>query len=155
MGSPAEEGHDVPDKSTRVEVDRVELELAGLHLGEVEQVVDDAEQRVGRGPDNLEILALIGVEIRLQGQLRHAEDGVHGGTDLMADVGQELALGLAGGLRHLLGQPVAPLPVVYAEMSWRIAMAYAGSPAASRCNETEASIQMSDPSLLIYRFSIE
>jgi len=29
----------------------------------------------------------------VQGQLGHAEDGVHGGADLVADVGQELVLG--------------------------------------------------------------
>ena len=86
----------------QAELDRVELELAGLDLGEVEQVVDDGQQGVGRGLDNLEVLPLLGVEVRVQGQLRHAEDRVHGGADLVADVGQELALGLARGLGRLL-----------------------------------------------------
>ena len=49
-----------PSIVAQVELDRVELELAGLHLGEVEQVVDDGQQGVGRGPDDLEILALLG-----------------------------------------------------------------------------------------------
>ena len=35
--------------------------------------------------------------------MRHADDGVHGGADFVAHVGQEIALGAAGGVCRLLG----------------------------------------------------
>ena len=92
-----------PDRRPQGEVGRVQLELAGLDLGEVEHVVDDAEQGVGRRLDRLQVLPLVVGQGRVEGQLGHAEDGVHGGADLVADVGQELALGPVGRLRRLLG----------------------------------------------------
>ena len=87
------------------EVGRVQLQLAGLDLGEVEQVVDDAQQVVGRRLDRLQALPLVLGQRRVEDQLGHAEDGVHGGADLVADVGQELVLGPVGRLRRLLGPP--------------------------------------------------
>ena len=103
-----------PDRRPQREVGRVQLQLAGLDLGEVEQVVDDAEQVVGRGLDRLQALPLVLGQRRVEGQLGHAEDGVHGGADLVADVGQELVLGPVGRLRRLLGLPqllLGPLAV--------------------------------------------
>src|SRR5947209_3296762 len=41
----------------------------------------------------------------VEGQLGHAEDGVHGGADLVADVGQKLVLGPVRRLRRLLRLP--------------------------------------------------
>ena len=104
----------VADRRPQREVGRVQLQLAGLDLGEVEQVVDDAEQVVGRGLDRLEALPLVLGQRRVEGQLGHAEDGVHGGADLVADVGQELVLGPVRRLRRLLGLPqllLGPLPL--------------------------------------------
>ena len=95
--------HRVAQGVAEVELGRVEVELARLDLREVEQVVDHHEERLGRGPDDLEVLALVGLERRLQGELGHADDGVHRRADLVADVGQELALGLVGRLGDLLG----------------------------------------------------
>ena len=40
---------------------------------------------------------------RAEGEVEHAEDAVHGRADLVAHVGQELALGPVGGLGGLLG----------------------------------------------------
>ena len=61
------------------------------------------EQAVGRRLDRLQALPLVVGQRRVEGQLGHAEDGVHGGADLVADVGQELVLGPVGRLRRLLG----------------------------------------------------
>jgi hypothetical protein len=41
------------------EVGHVQRQLAGFDLGEVEQVIDDAKQTVGRGFDRLEALPLV------------------------------------------------------------------------------------------------
>ena len=47
MGPQRQRVHRVADGIAQVEVDRVELELARLDLGEVEDVVDDGQQRIG------------------------------------------------------------------------------------------------------------
>ena len=83
------------------EVDAVDLELARLDLREVQDVVDDDEQRFGRLPDGLQVVALDGRHLGLERQLRHAEDAVHRRANLVAHVRQELALGMA----RLLGDP--------------------------------------------------
>ena len=79
----------------------VQLELAGFDLGEVENVVDEREQRLGRILDDAQVLALHGRQLGSQQQLRHADDGVHRRADLVAHVRQEGALGAAGGFGRL------------------------------------------------------
>ena len=51
----------------------------------------------------LQVLALLGGEVGVERQLGHAEDAVHRRADLVAHVGQELALGPAGRLGRFLG----------------------------------------------------
>ena len=97
------------------EVGRVQLELAGLDLGEVEQVVDDAQQVVGGRLDRPQALPLVLGQRRVEDQLGHAEDGVHGGADLVADVGQELVLGPVGRLRRL--RPLPPGDALFEDRS--------------------------------------
>ena len=99
----------VPDRRPQGEVGGDQLQLAGLDLGEVEQVVDDAQQAIGRRLDRLQALPLVLVQGRVEHELGHAEDGVHGGADLVADVGQELVLGPVGRLRRLLRLAQLPL----------------------------------------------
>src|SRR5271157_1872494 len=80
----------------------LQVEPAGLDLGEVEDVVDDPQEQIRRGPGPLQVMPLLRLEFRVQGQIEHAEDAVHGGADLVAHAGQKLALGPAGRLRRLL-----------------------------------------------------
>ena len=85
--------------------DRVEVELARLDLGEIEDVVDDAS--AARRPTILTISRYSrcsAASARVQHQVGHADDGVHRRADLVAHVGQELALGPVGGL----GRPPWP-----------------------------------------------
>ncbi len=63
-----------------------------------------AEQRRAGVVDLADVVALLGVERRLEGEVREADDGVHRRADLVAHVRQELALGLRGFLGLLLGQ---------------------------------------------------
>ena len=81
----------------------LQVQLAGLDLGEVEDVVDDRQQRVAAGADDLGELALLGAELGVEQQAAHADDAVHGRADLVAHGGQEGALGLVGGLGLLAG----------------------------------------------------
>ena len=83
-------------------VDRLELELARFDLREVEDVVDDDEQRVGRRRDGLAgIRAAPAVSRCVERELGHADDAVHRRADLVAHVREELALGAVGLFRRL------------------------------------------------------
>ena len=78
----------------QVEIRLLQLQLAGLDLGEIEDVVDDLQQGIAGAADRVRKATLAVSELRLQQQLRHAQHAVHRGPDLMAHVGQELGLQL-------------------------------------------------------------
>ncbi len=79
-----------------------QLQLARLHLGEIQNIVDDAQQVCGRGGDLREIILLLRGQIGLHGQIAHADDAVHGGADFMAHIGDEFRFE-ATGLLQLVG----------------------------------------------------
>ncbi len=79
-----------------VEGPALEAELARLDLGEIEQVVDQDEERVGGMFDHVEVIALAAVELGLEGELGQADDAVERGANFVADVGEEIAFGLVG-----------------------------------------------------------
>ena len=62
-------------------------------LGEIQNVVDNAQQGVRRCADLGEVVPLAGRELGLQRQMGHADDAVHGRTDFVAHVGEKIALG--------------------------------------------------------------
>ena len=95
---------DRADDVVELEVGGLEVELAGLDLGEIEDVVDDRQQRGAGVVDLADVVALLGVERRLEGEVRQADDGVHRRADLVAHVRQELGLHLGGFLGLLLGR---------------------------------------------------
>ena len=82
----------------RFTVSGIELELAGLDLGEVEHLVDEAEQ-VGAGAMHAaqRLLRLLGAEARRVGDhhLGEPDDGVERRAQLVAHAGEELRLVLA------------------------------------------------------------
>ena len=80
-----------------------DVEPPGLDLREVEHVVDQIEQLRAAPGDRLERLALCGVQaaVALQ-ELRVAEHAVQRRSQLVAHVGQELALGARRRLGRLL-----------------------------------------------------
>ncbi len=90
--------------------------MARLDLGEVEQVVDQADHVLAGSPDVAQVVAVAlaadGAELLLQHHLGKADDGVERRADLVADRGQEIRLlgarplGLAAGPHQLgLGAP--------------------------------------------------
>ena len=87
------------DHLAQVEVALLELEVAGLDLRDVQDVVDDQQQLLARGAGGRRVLALLVVELGVEQQLRHPDDAVERGPDLVAHVGQERGLGP----RRLLG----------------------------------------------------
>ncbi|MEZ4560022.1 MAG: hypothetical protein R2854_26865 [Caldilineaceae bacterium] len=78
-------------------------QLVGLDLGEVQDVVDDDQQRVAAVADDVGEFPLLLVQLGVQEQTGHADDRVHGRADLVAHAGQEGALGLVGRVGPLLG----------------------------------------------------
>ena len=89
----------------QIEIDAVELEAPCLHPREIENVVDDGEQRLARIVDRFHQPLLLLAERRLEQQARHADDPVHRLADLVAHGREEERLGLIGALRRLTLQP--------------------------------------------------
>jgi hypothetical protein len=97
----------------QIEVERFKADLACLHLGKIQDVVDDTEQDLGAGLNGLHKIALFRVELRVVQQHRHADDPIERRSDFMADIGEELRLEpsdldrFVPGLRQLLFDPFA------------------------------------------------
>ena len=68
------------------------VDLAGLDLGQIEDVVDQAQEVVAVALDGLHGLLLLGPFDRVGEDVGVSQDGGHGGANLVAHVGQELAL---------------------------------------------------------------
>ena len=102
LGARRQQVDDAFDQATQLEVQAVDLELARLHLREVEDVVDDGDQRLARFPRGLGVIELLAVELGVEQEIDHAEHAVHRRADLVAHGGEELGLRLAGELGLLL-----------------------------------------------------
>ena len=96
-GAHAEQGHDGADERRRREADPFELHVVGLDLGEVQNVVDDRQQRLTGAFDGLDAFGFGRPQGRVAEQAHVAKDRVHGRPHLMAHHCQEGALGLIGG----------------------------------------------------------
>ncbi len=96
MGLNGQKARDVLEGIAQVDVERFQLQLAGFDFREVQNVIDDGQQRGAAVADGLRVIALQGVEPGIEQQLGHAEHAVHGRANLVAHVGQELALRTVG-----------------------------------------------------------
>ncbi len=74
----------------------VQVNLAGLELGEIEDVVDQAKQDLPGALDSLGVLALGFAELGVHHERGQANDRVERGADLVAHGGKELGLEAAG-----------------------------------------------------------
>jgi hypothetical protein len=70
--------------------------LSGLQGGHVENVVEQRQQVAGRGPGGRHIVFLLRVQRGVVKQAEHAEHAVERRAQLVAHVGQELALAAVG-----------------------------------------------------------
>ena len=98
-----EQVDDFLDHLADVEVLRFEAQLAGLDLREVEDVVDDGEQRVGRALDGGGEAALARIELRIEQQLGHAQHAVHRRADLVRHAREEFRFGARRGFGDAAG----------------------------------------------------
>ncbi len=99
------------DAGPKVERADLQLEAPGVDLREVEDVVDDPEQRLAAGADDLGELALARPQVGVEQQTAHADHRVHRRADLVAHRCQERPLGGVGllcqsGLLFELGEQV-------------------------------------------------
>ena len=91
------------DRIAQREFDVLQFELAGLHLREIQDVVDDLQQCCrGMGNGFREMPLPRRKFGRLQ-KFRHSHDAIHRRADLVAHARQEFALGAAGPFRGVLG----------------------------------------------------
>jgi hypothetical protein len=90
-----------------VEFERLEFKLAGFDLGKIEHVVEQAQQGFAGLVDHLQPLSLNPRQGVVRHGLGHAQHAVQRGADLVADVGHEIALQLAEGLRLLARRALA------------------------------------------------
>ncbi len=81
----------------------IQAHLPRLDPRDVQDVVDDVQERVAAFADHAHVVLLLGGQIHVEQQLADAQHRVHRRADLVAHVGQEVALGRAGGLRRFLG----------------------------------------------------
>ena len=77
----------------------LEIELAGFDLGEVENLLDQRQQRVAGGLDGLGVGGLLRRQRGVEQQVGHAEDAVQRRADLVRHHGEEARLGAVGGFR--------------------------------------------------------
>ena len=94
-----DDAHDALGGLPQADHVHIQGELAALDLGHIQHVVDEAQQVLAGQGDLLQagghLLPVVQVG---GGDGRHAHDGVHGGADVVAHVGEELALGSVGPL---------------------------------------------------------
>ena len=77
--------------------------LARFELAQVQNVVDDDQQVLGRRGDGLAVAVLVGGQRGFGQQLAHAQDGIHGRADFVAHVGQKQLSGPHRRLGRQLG----------------------------------------------------
>jgi len=94
---------DLLEALAKVERDHFHFKFAGLDFREVQDVIDDGEQRIGGEADQAEIFTLIGGELGVENEFGHAQNAVEGGADFVAHGGEEGAFGGAGGFGGALG----------------------------------------------------
>jgi len=69
---------------------------AGLDLGQVEDVIEDAEEKAAGLADNVEAFPLLVGQVAHGHDLGHGQDAIQGRPDFMAHIGQELRLHQVG-----------------------------------------------------------
>jgi hypothetical protein len=85
LGPRLQQSVQILDQLPQVEGLRIELQLAGLDLGKVEDLVKQGEQGLARAQDRLDPPMMPrGQVVGAEQQLGHAEHAVHRGPDLVA-----------------------------------------------------------------------
>jgi hypothetical protein len=92
VGAREQEVDDALDAAAQAELVLLQREAPGLDRGEVEDVVEDRQEALGGAMDRAPVVALVRRQVGLEQELRHPDDPVHRGADLVAHAREELAL---------------------------------------------------------------
>ena len=87
----------------KIEIDDFQRQFLRFDLGEIENVVDDRQQRLGAGADDVQVALLLAVQRCIEQQGRHAHNAVHRRTDFVRHHGQEGRFCLIGRFRLFPG----------------------------------------------------
>src|SRR5438067_1016968 len=90
----AESLDDVLDQIAEIKRRLFELDLARLDLRDIEDPVDNPQQRLGGSAGSLEVMLLLRSRFNVPYQLQHAEDAVYRRAQLMRHVGEKFGLGI-------------------------------------------------------------
>ena len=93
LGRQGEQFQYVAEQFGQVERVLFQFQPAGLDLGRVEDVVEQAQQGLRGRPHLFQVLVLARRQFGVQHQMGQPEDGVHRRADLVAHVRQKIALG--------------------------------------------------------------
>jgi len=75
-------------------------ELAGFDLGEIEDIVEDAQQGYPGIADLADVVMLLGGEVGIQSKGGEADDGIERRAQLVAHAGKEIRFREVGLFRH-------------------------------------------------------
>ena len=89
--------------SAQLQWQAFEPDMVGFDLGQLQDVVDHAQQVLARLFNLVELGQLAAVLDAAPQQVGEADDGIHRRADLVAHVGQKAALGQAGRIGTDLG----------------------------------------------------
>ncbi len=103
LGAFAEHLGDSFDRFTKVEVDRIQFQLARFDLGKIQGVVDQFQQRMRRDLGDIAVSPLLRSRRGRHQEVHHADDAVERRPQLVGHVGQEHALGAIGLLSRQKG----------------------------------------------------
>ncbi len=98
LGQRRQHGLHVLDGVVQIQGNVFQGQLAGLDLGEVEDVIDHAHQLAGAVMNGVRVAAGGLRQFEITQQFAHADDAVERRADLVAHRGQKVGLGLTGGL---------------------------------------------------------
>ena len=93
-----EQASDLGREPARVDLHPLDVHASRVELGEVEHVVEHVQQGAAGTQGHVEHLGLLVIQRRVGQQAGHAQHAVERRADLVAHVGQELRLQLAGAL---------------------------------------------------------
>ena len=101
LGANHERPQRIADHVVEIEGHVLQLDLAGFDARVVENVVHDREQCAAGVDHRAQVIALFLRELGVEQDLREPDHGVERRPDLVAHVGQELALRAVRGLRRI------------------------------------------------------
>ena len=128
------------DHVRELEIHDFKIDFAGLELRNIENVVDQREQRLGAVAHCDRTFALLLCQIGLQQQAIHPDDAVHRGPNLVGHIGEEIRFGavsLFGGFTRLLGLPTCRGNLLLASLALCNVGECPDSPAAGKRNIAE------------------